>query len=114
MNEDPLTLPINRAKTTITVAPELLRSRQAGQKFVTILFDPLGHLSVISTNGHRNAKGTLAMTYRLARLMEPIAVLAVLSVVGLCVATYYERLQRCWVTLGPVPNGYPQPWSIGF
>lgn len=92
------------AITPVLVRPELVNPRETSTQLETVSLDTLRDLRVVSTNTHRNATVTPKGTYRLARLMQAIAVRAVLAIIRGGITRHGKGTQRDRVTLVPVTN----------
>ncbi|KAJ5514818.1 hypothetical protein N7463_004370 [Penicillium fimorum] len=68
-------------KATIIVAPEFLGPGQASQELITVTFNPLRDLSIVSTNNHLNTPAMSTKAYRLTRLVQVITMQAILSII---------------------------------
>lgn len=86
----------------VGIGPKFAHPGQAGEKLVTVSFDSLKNLSVVSTNHQRKGIGAARETYRFARLMQLVAMLTILAIVRFSKAMGHEGLKGGKTGLSPV------------
>lgn len=88
--------------TSVLVRLELVNPRETSTQLETVSLDTLRDLRVVSTNTHQNATATPKGTYRLARLVQAIAVGTALVITRGGITRHRKRTRRDRVILVPV------------